>query len=124
MSTETVICLGCACGWSTFAPTTETAYEDHLDHYFRQGGGVAHRKTHEMAISQPINNSTSIRRIMKAERVFEEDRIAQVERRKSVEPLRLLDDGLGAFRGLWSAFRLWLMVIVAGVACWGLWVLR
>jgi hypothetical protein len=143
MSTETNTVLGCNCGLAIFAPSAVDAYTDHYMHYLDSGGGEGHLVTHEMAISNPINNIHSVCRIMKAERRFENAR-EQVERRKVFadsfpgtpddpypryericpghsESSGVTEDGLEDAVGLWSASRVWLGFVIIAVVCWSIW---
>lgn len=120
MNAETGVLTICRCGWLGIAPTYNELCEVFLEHRNFTAGHDMQKLFGAMLPMEP--EAVAHFKRMASVTAAETKAIDNLERWKDRgEPVRVEDDGLGAFRGLWSVVKGWMVLAAIGLVCYGLW---
>jgi hypothetical protein len=118
---DTVTATICRCGWVSVAPSFGDSVEMFNEHSNGEEG--KHVPSTVMGVSSPVPADAMAYFLRKSHILAAESRALDnlANWRTPPEPVRVHDDGLGVFRGIWTLVKWYAMVGVALLCCWGLW---
>jgi hypothetical protein len=123
MQPETAIVSTCKCGWIAVSGTVQESTKL-LDEHVAWEGPEGHSGK-PMAITNPLNTMATV--FLRQQAGYYRDQkntLDQIRRLSEPNQPRVVDDGLGAFRGMWFVIKGWMIAVVVAGCLYGLWRLR